>query len=158
MPTLARTLPYAALGLEYAQDVVAGKILACRWVQLACQRHLDDLARYTGGNTPFFFDAKQANHVCDVIQHFPHIKGIWAQHQQHIVLESWQCFVISVVFGWKSTATGHRRFRIVYIEIPRKNAKSTLTSAVGLYLTACDGEPGAHVVSAANTRDQAKIV
>src|SRR5262245_11376663 len=158
MPTLARTLPYAALGLEYAQNIVSGQIPACDWVKRACQRHLDDLTRYTGGDTPFYFDEKQAHHVCDVIQHFPHIKGRWAQNQQRIVLEPWQCFIVSVVFGWKCTATDMRRFRVAYIEVPRKNAKSTLTSAIGLYLLACDGEQGAHVVSAANTRDQAKIV
>src|SRR5262245_38726646 len=158
MPTLARALPYAALGLEYAQNVVSGQIPACDWVKRACQRHLDDLERYTGGETPYYFDEKQANNVCDIIQRFPHIKGIWAQHRKRITLEPWQCFIISAVFGWLCTATKMRRFRVVYIEVPRKNAKSTLTSAIGLYLLACDGEQGAHIVSAANTRDQAKIV
>src|SRR5215471_10414104 len=157
MPTLARTLPYATLGLEYAQNVVSGQIMACQWVKRACQRHLDDLERYTAGDT-YYFDEKQADRVCDILQHFPHIKGKWARDQQRIVLEPWQCFIVSVVFGWKCTATKMRRFRIAYIEVPRKNGKSALTSAIGLYLLACDGEQGAHVVSAANTRDQAKIV
>ena len=44
------------------------------------------------------------------------------------------------------------------MEIPRKNAKSTISSGVGLYAVAEDGEPGAEVYSAATTRDQAKIV
>src|SRR5262245_43183897 len=120
MPTLARALPYAALGLEYAHDVTDGKIIACDWVKRACQRHLDDLKRSTGGATPFFFDAKQANTVCDILQHFPHIKGIWAQQRKRIELQPWQCFLISVVFGWMCTATKTRRFRIAYIEVPRK--------------------------------------
>src|SRR5215813_7288246 len=98
MPTLARTYPYVALGLEYAQHVVSGETLACDWVKRACQRHLDDLAKYTGGETPYYFDENQANHVCDVISHFPHIKGVWAQHRKRIVLEPWQCFLVSVVF------------------------------------------------------------
>jgi phage terminase large subunit-like protein len=158
MAVATRTYPYVMRGLEYAQQVVSGERSVCQWVRLACQRHLDDLARYTGGETPYYFDAKQADRVCDIVQHFPHIRGIWAKHQKRIELEPWQCFIVSVVFGWLCTATHTRRFRICYIEVPRKNAKSTLTSAIGLYLLACDGEAGAHVVSAANTREQAKLL
>jgi phage terminase large subunit-like protein len=109
-------------------------------------------------SAPFYFDAKKANHVCDVIQRFPHIKGIWAQHRKKIELQPWQCFLVTTVFGWQCRSTAKRRFRVAYIEVPRKNAKSTLTSAVGLYLLACDNEMGAHVVSAATAREQAKII
>ncbi|NCH99855.1 DUF4113 domain-containing protein [Cronobacter malonaticus] len=51
-----------------------------------------------------------------------------------------------------------RRFRTAYNEVARKNAKSTLSSGVGLYMTGADGEGGAEVYSAATTRDQARIV
>jgi phage terminase large subunit-like protein len=158
MPTLSRTSPYVAQGLEYAQKVVSGQQLACHWVRLACQRQLNDLERWNGKDAPFYFDVKQANRVCDIIQHFPHIHGIWAKHQKPLQLEPWQCFIVSTIFGWQAAATDQRRYRVVYIEVPRKNAKSTLTSAVGLYLLACDGEQGAHVVSAASALHQAKLV
>jgi len=69
----------------------------------------------------------------------------------------WQCWVLTTVFGWVDEA-GNRRFKKAYTEIPRKNAKSTLSSGVALYLLTADGEPGAEVYSAATTRDQAKIV
>jgi phage terminase large subunit-like protein len=127
-------------------------------VRLACQRHLDDLDRWQAKDSPFHFDAKAAERVLDVVQHFPHIHGHWAKQQMKITLEGWQCFIVMNVFGWKATATDARRFRVAYIEVPRKNAKSTLTSALGLYLLACDGEQGGHIVSAANTREQAKLV
>ena len=158
MPTLSRTSPYVAQGLEYAQKVVSGQQLACQWVRLACQRQLNDLEQWNGKDAPFYFDVKQANRVCDIIQHFPHIHGIWAKHQKPLTLEPWQCFIVSTIFGWQAAATDQRRYRVVYIEVPRKNAKSTLTSAVGLYLLACDGEQGAHVVSAASALHQAKLV
>lgn len=158
MPTSQRTQPFVTLGLKYAHEVVAGKRLACDWVKMACRRHLDDLERWQGRDAPFYFDAQQANRVCDIVQHFPHVKGIWAKYQKRIELEPWQAFILIVVFGWMCRETSTRRFRVVYIEVPRKNAKSTLTSAVGLYLLACDGEQGAYVVSAANTRDQAKLL
>ena len=52
---------------------------------------------------------------------------------------------------------GTRRFRTVYVEVPRKNAKSTLTSGVGLYMLALDGEGGAECYSAATTRDRSRV-
>jgi phage terminase large subunit-like protein len=52
----------------------------------------------------------------------------------------------------------YRRYRTVYIEVPRKNAKSTLSSAVALYMLTADREPGAEIYSAATTRDQARII
>ena len=53
---------------------------------------------------------------------------------------------------------GTRRFRTAYIEIGRKNGKSTLAAGVALYLFAADREPGAEVFTAATKRDQARIV
>jgi phage terminase large subunit-like protein len=45
-----------------------------------------------------------------------------------------------------------------YFEVPHGNAKSTLSSALALYMLAADGEGGAEVYSLATTRDQARIV
>jgi phage terminase large subunit-like protein len=159
MPAAARTLEHVALADQYVNDVLSGAQPACRYVEQACQRHLDDLARWQGvDGAPFYFDEQAAGRVCDIVEHFPHIKGEWAKGGQRIRLQPWQCFILCAVFGWKIAETGTRRFRVAYIETPRKNSKSTISSAVGLYLLACDGEQGAHVISAANTRDQAKII
>jgi phage terminase large subunit-like protein len=158
MTTLARTYPYVGLAVEYAHDVVTEKIPACRWVKLACERQLRDLDAYKGKDDPFYFDWAAGDRVCKIVSLFPHTKGIWAQARKKIELEPWQCFILTTVFGWMCTASGTRRYRVVYIEVPRKNAKSTLTSALGNYLVACDGEAGAYVVSAANTLKQAKLV
>lgn len=155
----SRTFPNVARGTEYAHAVSAGAIPACQWARLACERHLRDLERWPSRKTsPYYFDAKAAERVCDIVQRFPHVKGIWAKHGQKIGLQGWQTFGVMSVFGWMRSADQMRRFRTAYFEVPRKNAKSTLTSAVGLYLLACDGEHGAHVVSAANARHQAKLV
>src|SRR5690606_10416820 len=60
-------------------------------------------------------------------------------------------------FGW-ADIEGNRRFRRVYIEVPRGNGKSALSSTIGLYMLTLDGAAGAEVYSAATTRDQARIV
>jgi phage terminase large subunit-like protein len=65
--------------------------------------------------------------------------------------------VIGPLFGWKRR-DGTRRFRRAYVEIPKKNGKSTLCAGIALYLLVADGEPGAEVYSAAADRRQASIV
>ena len=153
-----RAASYTERAARYAREIVAGGAIACRWVRLACERHLRDLDLSKDPAFPYVFDEGAADTVCEFVEHFKHIKGKWARAGQYIVLEPWQCFIIACVFGWKRRADGMRRFRVVYIEVARKNAKSTLTSGVGNYLVAADGEEGAEVVSAATTRDQARIV
>jgi phage terminase large subunit-like protein len=153
---LTWTSEYCISAHEYAKRVVAGDVLACKHVIAACQRQLDDLARqHTDKSFEFTFDEHAAHRVCAFIEGLPHVKGKWKTG--NITLEPWQCFLLTTIFGWKRP-DGTRRFRQVYIEIPRKNAKSTLSAGVALYMLALDGEPGAEVYSAAVNRDQAKIV
>src|SRR5207245_8764216 len=73
-------------------------------------------------------------------------------------LADWQIFVVANLFGWKKTEDNARRFGEAYIEIARKNGKSTFAAGIGLYMLVADKEPGAEVYSAAVTRDQARIV
>lgn len=146
--------PFVEIANGYARDVIAGKIVACKWVKAACQRHVDDLARKDWG---YRFSAARAVRVCEFLECMRHIKGAWARKGECLVLEPWQCFLTCVLFGWVNKA-GYRRFRIAYIEVARKNAKSTWAAGVLLYLLCADGETGAGVYSAATTRDQARIV
>lgn len=142
---------YIAIAKEYASDVVSGRQIACRYVRLVCQRFLDDLER----DFAYRFDASKATKVCKFIELMPHIKGRWAQHKEVINLEPWQCFIVVNIFGWVFKSSGLRRYRRVYIEVPRKNAKSTLTAAIANYMLAADGEHGAEVYSGATTEKQA---
>ncbi|KVG09883.1 terminase large subunit [Burkholderia thailandensis] len=156
---------YARVARRYAEAVIAGDIAACRWVRLASQRQLDDLVRFKGKSSPYRFNPKltdrfgkifaPADNLCAFIERLPHVKGPLAG--ESIKLEPWQVFILTTVFGWVQS-DGRRRFRRSYIEVPRGNAKSTLSSAVGLYMLAADGEGGAEVYSLATTRDQARIV
>ena len=142
----------------YAQRVSTGDIPACKWTRLAVDRQLADLQRETSEDWPWVFDENCAARICEFIELLPHIKGKWARERRLIELDAWQCFVLTTVFGWLHKDTGLRRFREVYLEVPRKNAKSTLSSGVALYMLTADGEQGAEIYSAATTRDQARIV
>lgn len=141
--------------MGYASGVISGRIPACKWVKLACKRQVDDLARWQKRG-PFEFSEAVAGEWCRFIELLPHIKGPLSG--ENIRLEPWQCFILVVAFGWLRRGTHHRRFRRVYIEVPRGNGKSAISSAVGLKAGFADHEGGAEVYSAAVTRDQARIV
>lgn len=142
----------------YMRDVLSGAIPTCKWTQLAVQRQVDDLEREPTDEWPWVFDPARAVRPCEFIELLPHIKGKWARDRRLIELGAWQSFILTTIFGWVHRDTGLRRFRDVYLEIPRKNAKSTLSSGVALYMVSADGEQGAEVYSAATTKDQARIV
>jgi phage terminase large subunit-like protein len=82
-----------------------------------------------------------------------HYKGEW--RGKRIELEPWQCWIISVVFGWKRK-DGLRRYREVYEEVARKNGKTIKLAGIGGYLLRMDNEGAPEIYAAATTRDQSK--
>ncbi|AUI65617.1 MULTISPECIES: terminase large subunit [Glaesserella] len=140
---------------KYAQDVVSGKIAACRYIKKACQRHLDDLEKQQDLAFPYHFDNEKAEKACKFIQYLPHTKGEWAMRRQSITLEAWQLFIIANAFGWLRKSNNLRKYRQVYTEIPRKNGKSAISAGVGLYMFCMDNEFGAEIYSGATTEKQA---
>ena len=146
---------YLAVANRYIKDVLAGTVPACKFVKQCCQRQIDDLKRFAKSGV-FYFDEDKARRVCQFIELLQHTKGALAR--QRIRLEPWQIFILTTVFGWRWKSDGTRRFRKVYIEVPRGNGKSCLSSGVALYCLLADGELGAEVYSFATTRDQARIV
>jgi phage terminase large subunit-like protein len=137
---------------DYVRGVRSGKIVACHWVKAAVERHVSDLRN--GHERGLYFDEAAGHRVLEFFSLLQHSKGKWAGTP--IVLEPWEQFILWVVFGWKKS-NGTRRFKTAYLEIARKNGKSTLAAGVGLYLLMADGEKGAEVFSAATKLDQAKI-
>jgi phage terminase large subunit-like protein len=79
--------------------------------------------------------------------------GEWAG--KPFKLQEWQKEILRAIF-LPLDKNGNRVVRQVYLEVPRKSGKSTLASAIALWLLV-EGEPGAQVFSAACNREQAKI-
>lgn len=109
-------------------------------------------------SSDFYFDKDAADLAVRFFEKLlVHSKGEWAG--KPFDLQDWQKEdIVKPIFGWKRKSDKSRRYRTVYIEIPRKNGKSTLCAGFGLYLLFADGEPGAEVYSAAADKDQARIV
>lgn len=158
---------YAGIAEKWAKQVVAGRVVACKWVKLACRRHLEDLARSKRDKRwGYVFDRWHADDVCDFIEKLPHVEGVWCKcpgarrgdHHERcglIDLEPPQIFILTTVFGWRRIDDGGRRFSYAYVEMARKGAKSTLTAGVSLYCLSCEGEVGPQVVIGATTGAQA---
>lgn len=85
-----------------------------------------------------------------------HVKGRWAQNTEPLVVEDWQRDFLREAF--EVGADGHRIYTEILLGIPRKNGKSALSAGLGHYLLTSDGEHGAEIISAAGSRDQARVV
>jgi phage terminase large subunit-like protein len=146
---------------SYIRGVLSGKIPACKWVKLACQRHLDDLERSRDPSFPYRFDPELGDKPCRFFEKLPHVKGKWAKRdpktgkRQTLKIEPWQAFIFVSIFGWVHKKTGKRRFRKARVYVPRKNGKSFIAAAVGWWMLALDGEPGAEVYAGASSEAQA---
>lgn len=105
----------------------------------------------------YYFDPEDGERVIQFTEsHCRHLKGRLAG--ELIVWEPWQREIIMDVFGWKHKDTGLRRYQYIYIEVPKKNGKSTMLAALSLYLLGWDGEKGGEIYGAAGDKDQARII
>lgn len=161
---------YVAIAIDYAKAAVADKARKKhgRWIRAAAQRFLDDLKRSKRKSTPFFFDEWHANDACDFIEKLPHVEGKW--ETPTIILHPSHIFFVVQLFGFRRRDAVFvegwgdadkfypRRFTSALFAVARKNAKSTLASAILLYCLCCEPEDGAQVISAATTFDQASII
>lgn len=103
------------------------------------------------------YSPKRANHALEFIENFcKHSKGKWGG--KPIILELWQKAFVAASFGFIHKKDGTRQYREILLVVARKNGKSTIASAIGLYLLVADGEPGAEVFAVATKKDQAKLV
>lgn len=103
------------------------------------------------------YSPHKANHAMEFIENYcKHSKG--KMGGKPFYLELWQKALVTATFGMVHKIDGTRKYQEVMLVVGRKNGKSTLAAAIGLYLQVADGEPGAEVYACATKRDQAKII
>lgn len=106
-----------------------------------------------------YFDPDKVDRVVDVFSRLRHTQGKWAGRP--LTLRSWQvAYLIAPTYGWvRKDADGvpRRIIRTQLLDIPRKNAKTTVGGGQAIYLTTADGEPGAQVFALASRKDQARF-
>lgn len=135
----------------YAQDVIAGKIVACQYIKLACHRFLSWFDR-----TDIEFRADVVDRMINFIGKLKHFQGKWAG--KPFILEEWQKFLIYACYGWYYVGTNDRVVRHVILDCARKQGKSFLVSALAMWAMIGEKESGAEIDIVANSRQQAHIL
>lgn len=126
----------------------------CQLETMAIERAIRDLE--TGHKRGLWWDECEAQRAVSFFGELKHWKGEWTG--QPIQLAAWQeQLIVAPLFGWKRK-NRTRRFRRCYVELPRKNAKTTLTAGIGLFGLAADREGGAEIYVGATKERQAKLL
>ena len=112
--------------VDYANDIVNKKILACEKHIFSCKRFLEDF-----NNPNYYFDKVELLKFYLWSRQFKHRAGVLKN--EIIELIDFQLFVIANLFCWKRKDNGYRRYRKAYIQLARKNAKSQLLSLIASY-------------------------
>ena len=141
--------------VEYHNKLQSGEIITSYKVKRTYQHIVEDIIN--NEQSQWEYDSDKAQHAIDFIEVFTkHSKG--AMGGKPFILELWQKALVSAMFGIVDKIDGTRKYQETVLIVGRKNGKSTLASAIGLYLMIADGELGPEVVSVATKKDQAKII
>ena len=141
---------------DYAEKVVAGKIVAGKKVILAAKRYLNDLEKANNDDFEYFYDNERANKVIQFMEILPDPKTMRAYP-----LADFQRFIIANMYGWwKKDKPSERRFRKGMLSMARKNGKSILISGIALYEFLMGNSPefSRQIFCTANDKKQANIV
>ena len=139
--------------LEYWEQIQSGKEVVSEKIKKTYKKIVYDL---TDNASEYYYSPKRANHVIEFIENYcKHSKG--KMGGQPVILELWEKALLATVFGFIDI-TGCRKYREAVLIVGKKNGKSLIASAVGLYLLVGDNEPGPEVYAVATKRDQAKII
>lgn len=137
---------------EYYKQIKTGQIVVSRKIRVTYKYFIEILPNK---ESRWEYRNDLSHHVIDFIENYcVTSKGV----AKPLKLELFQKAALSLMFGWVEKGTTIRKHRINHYIVARKNGKSTLASAVALYLLFADGEYGAEIYSVATKRDQAKII
>lgn len=138
---------YATWVLEPENEFRTGRL-----IKLAAQRFLLDLER-----TDIYFDEVEAVKMVNFAERYCfQWEGDW--RGKPFLLEPWQKFHLEQLYGWIRKDTGTRRFTKFYLQISKKNGKSSECALVSTFHLFTDERVNTpKVFTAANNEDQAKI-
>ncbi|MGO4964675.1 terminase large subunit domain-containing protein [Bacillus paralicheniformis] len=115
----------------YCEKILSGEIKACQKHKWAVQRFFKDVEALADPDCPFYYDAEAVLDFYEWARQFRHVEGILAG--EPIELTDFQLFIAANVYGFFKKENGARRFRKVYIQLARKNAKSQFLALMASY-------------------------
>lgn len=130
---------------EYVEQVIAGEKVACKETIQMCKRFRKDLQ-----NKEYEFKPKDAEFVIQIIEKtFVHDKGERLDgtplRGEPFLLEPWQKFIIYNILGFFHKKTIIRRYKEVFIMLPRKNGKTRFAAALAWALALLERLSGSTV-------------
>lgn len=134
---------------KYCHDVITGKIVAGRWIKLAAERHFKMMK-----DDRFVFDAEAAKSVVLFFKFVPITDGKMVG--KATVLLPWQIWLVCSIMAWKWKHNDLCVYKYAYVQVGRKNGKSTLAGGLTLYKMYKSGYFRPRAYSVATKRDQAK--
>lgn len=146
---------YVEIAKQYAEEITSGSKVAGREIILACQRFLSDLERDDIELRP-----RDPNVVCSIMEgFFVHQQG----EDMHghpllgvpFILQPWQIFCIVNLLGWYYTGTDERRFKEGWIQVARKNGKTSFIAALAFAVGILQRKSGSKAYIVANALKQA---
>lgn len=145
---------YCGTAKQYALEVVGGKIVAGAEIVMACQRFLDDLER-----TDIELRSRDPNAVCSIMEgFFVHQQGEDMHGKpllgEPFLLQPWQVFVVVNLLGWYYTGTDERRYKEAFIQVGRKNGKTSFIAALSFAVGILQRRSGSKIYIVANALKQ----
>ena len=142
---------FKAVAVKYAKDVISGAVIAGREIVDACSRFLADMERE---------DIELRSHDPDLAINIMQITLVHAQGEdldgkpllgRPFILEPWQIFCIYNLLGFYYTGTNERRYKEGFIEVPRKNGKTSFVAGLAWAVAIMQRRSGSvcYVVAAA---------
>jgi len=136
---------------KYAKWVNDHPLLVCKYIKLSVKRFNKDLKR-----DDIYFDEVEAEKVVKWAEsNLVLWEGEW--RGENVKLFDWQRFVLQNIFAWKYKKNDKRKHQTVYIQIARKNGKTTFADIITAIHVFRNGEKTPQVLVGANNEDQAKI-
>jgi len=124
--------------IRYCNSIRNGEVIVPRKIKKVYLK-LEQIIISPSGR--WIYDENKANHAITFIEKYcKHSKGKWGG--KPVFLEPWQKALVAGMFGFVDKITGLRKHTKTLLIVGRKNGKSTLSAAVGLYLQIADGEAG----------------
>lgn len=140
---------------KYAKSVVDGKIIAGKYIILACQDFLNDIEEWlTNKDYQWDFRVEILEVLIEFSRMFKFPDGI--KQGEPIELAGYQEFILANLFCWKHKEHGYNRYSKAYIQVSRKNAKSFLLGFIGMFRALFTRY--AQIFCCATKKDQAAIV
>ncbi len=138
----------------HAERVVSGQEPSCLTHRMACERHLNEIAKQGTKEFPFVWCPEKSEKILRYAEMLTIAEGA---QPRPVRLHDFQCFDLGVPFGWMHAETGFRRIRRKYKSVARQNGKTFENGITGSYIANWGGYNFGKLFTAATKKRQARI-